>query len=75
MDAEKAAPKQAREVVDMLRELFMLERQVPWVSTEAWEEYEAALRSRAHVRETKSKPLVDALVQWCEAQTALLQPV
>lgn len=71
VDAEKAAPKQAREAVDMLRELFMLERQVPWVSTEAWEEYEAALRARAHVRETKSKPLVDAFVQWCKAQTAL----
>ena len=39
VDAEKAAPKQAREAVDMLRELFMLERKVPWVSTEPWEEY------------------------------------
>ena len=58
VDAEKAAPKQAKEAVDMLRELFLLERQVPWISTEPWEEYEASLRkcSPRPKRETRAPP-------------------
>ncbi|HLT35597.1 MAG TPA: IS66 family transposase [Enhygromyxa sp.] len=71
VEAEKAAPAQAKEAVDMLRELFMLERQVPWIPTDPWEEYEASLITRARVRAEQSQPLVDEFVAWCRSQTAL----
>ena len=71
VEAEKAAPAQAKKATGMLREIFLLERQVPWVATEPWDEYSLSLQARATVRQEQSKPLVDRFEAWCLAQTAL----
>ncbi len=71
VEAEKAAPAQCKVALDLLREIFMLERQVPWVATEPWDEYEISLKARGQVRREQSKPLVEQFQDWCRAQTAM----
>lgn len=71
VEAEKASPAQAKEALGFMRKLFMLERQVPWVDTEPWDEYETSLVARAEVRTMQSRPLVEEFRQWCLAQQTL----
>ena len=59
-------PLSCKEILDLIGELYAVEKLVPHEATEA-----VALSVRADVRERLSRPLVERIRQWAMAQTPL----
>lgn len=64
-EAEHAFPRECRVALDLIRDLYLVEREAPRGQDQA------SLGIRAELRVQRSKPIVDAIKVWAEAQWAL----
>ena len=71
VDCEKNFPVECKEALDMIRELYMVERKAPdpWTLPEA--EREKAFALIAKLRDEKTRPITDRIKKWAKEQTAL----
>lgn len=70
VEAERFYP-QCSEVIDLIGDLFAVERTVPDPDRLSGEERVETLALRQHVREERSRPLVENIEQWAQGQSAL----
>jgi transposase len=63
VEIEENFPEESRKVLDWIRELYRVEREVPRVEDP---EPEDVLRLRAELRQERSRLIVDELKQWAE---------
>ena len=70
IEAEKAYPV-ATEMIDMMRDLFMIERELPDFRFLEGEARAKALQTIQDTRSEKSEPLVNAMQEWMAKQQAL----
>lgn len=67
IEVEKNFPVQAKEVLDLIRDLYLVER-------EAEGDGDDALALRARVREEKSRPIVEQIWQWGQRTVLAVLP-
>jgi transposase len=67
VEIESHYPRQAREILDLIGELYAVEREIPAHSTEVG----SHLALRAQIRAERSRALVERIRCWAESQTAL----
>ena len=70
IEAEKAYPE-ATEMIDMMRDLFMIERELPDFRFVEGNERSAALKIISDTRSEMSKPIVEKAEAWMKEQRAL----
>jgi len=71
VEADKFYPDHCRPVLDLIRDLYAVERQAPRLNDLEGEAREDALRLRGRLRDERSRPIVDAIKEWAEAQHEL----
>jgi transposase len=65
VDAEEHYPQECQTVLDWIGQLYAVERLAPFPGPGAGEaERAAALELRAHLREERSKPVVESILRW-----------
>lgn len=69
-EAEQFYPQECEEILDLIGELYGVEKCSPNPALLAGEERQQALALRAELREEKSRPVVDSILEWATAQTA-----
>ncbi len=73
VEAEPYAPDVSREAIDLIGELYLVERQVPFEAAEG-EDALKQLGLRAELREKLSKPIVEKILAWAEATKSKVLP-
>lgn len=69
LEAERFDPEPCREILDLIGQLYAVEREVPTLSDPADEKERAEqLALRTRLRQESSRPLVDQIRTWAEAQ-------
>ncbi|MGH2608350.1 MAG: IS66 family transposase [Tepidiformaceae bacterium] len=72
VECEENFPEQSEQILDLIEELYRIERLVPRMDVCATEQQKAeALKLRAELRRQRSKPVVDNIKQWALAQRVL----
>jgi transposase len=71
LEAEKFYPEECKPVVELIRDLYAVEREVPKLRHLDPKAREAALRLRARLRDEQSRPIVAKIKTWTEWQQAL----
>jgi transposase len=71
VEAEPHYPVECKAVLDLIRELYMVEREAPDPMPLAGEEREAALTLRAQLRAERSAGIVERIREWSSVQFAL----
>lgn len=71
VDCEKDWPEECEEILDMIREMYMVERECPnpWTLPES--ERVEAFALRARLRDEKTRPITTRIKKWAKKQTAL----
>jgi len=69
VEIESHYPRQAREILDLIGELYAVEREVLPPGVE--DSQAARLTQRARLRAERSRPLMERIRAWAESQTAL----
>jgi transposase len=69
VEIESHYPRQAREILDLIGELYTVERDVPLLDTEGSQLTRLALR--AQLRAERSRPLIERIRHWAGSQTVL----
>ncbi len=72
VEIEEHYPQPAREILELIGELYAVEREVPRAQDEEpAEEAARRLALRAQVRQERSRPVVERIRQWATSQRAL----
>jgi len=72
IECEENFPEQAKEILDLIKELYEIERLVPRVERSASQEEKAeALKLRTELRCTRSKQIVESIKTWVLGQLVL----
>jgi len=69
VEIESHYPRQAREILDLIGELYVIEREILPLGVE--DSSAARLEQRARLRAERSRPLIEKIRVWAESQTAL----
>lgn len=71
VEAEKFYPEECKPALDLIRDLYAVEREIPTLRHLDRKAREDALRLRARLRNERSRPVVAEIEKWAEAQHAL----
>ena len=73
IEAHTAYPDECDVVLDLIDELFLIERTVPAPERLEGQAKLDAIALRAELRDSKSRPIIDQLARWAQGQVALPQ--
>lgn len=73
VEAEKFYPAECKSLIDLIADLYVVERAVPKLRHLDGKAREDALRLRARLRNERSRPIVEEIKAWTESQHALAE--